>query len=59
MRLSYENVLATGAFLKVRSVLARDRQRAVVVELGEDRWAVVPEVRYGVSSANHLACRIS
>ena len=59
MRLSYENVLVLGPYPKIRAVLAKNRWRAVVAELGPDRWAVVPEVRHGVSSAAFVASLIS
>ncbi|GAA1609485.1 hypothetical protein [Actinoplanes couchii] len=43
MPLAYESVLVLGPYLKLRSVLARQRKRAVIIELGTDRWVVVPE----------------
>ncbi|SDT39841.1 hypothetical protein [Actinoplanes derwentensis] len=43
MSLAYESVLVLGPYLKLRSVLARHRKRAVVIEVGVDRWVVVPE----------------
>ncbi|GAA2542854.1 hypothetical protein GCM10010435_08320 [Winogradskya consettensis] len=56
---TYQTILATGALDDVRAAVAGSGQRAVVIPVGEQRWAVVPEDENGWAPTDDLARLLS